>query len=331
MRRGLMRPAAALFPIVLLLAALFGNGEEVANLFFYYCVIQLFSLCSVDSFRNAAAREPGVKRVDRRFSGTWIPVIFGIAVCVFAEYLLEWNQNSTLLIIAAGCIIFEQLFEERMYALSHPSDGVILSVVSNGLLLAGLLIDSSSGVLAPMNASGFYTVCGAGLGMMISIITSYIIEPMHAFSLIPRNIGFFPKACVQTLLYPVLTLMVFPEPGVIVGFMLWRLSRTVCRRAQDESRLLNLLLVTVAGAAIVASVYGLNIDYPIAIFIALVCAAIVFCAPGWRFYVAVALITAALGILITGMEMGIILDIAIIACAAIAVVLNLHKAFLRKV
>lgn len=330
MKRSLMRPTAALFPLVLLAATLFGNGITITNLFFYYCVIQLHSLCSVDSFRNAAAREPGIKRVDRRFSGTWLMIIMGIAVSVVIEYFVSWKQEQIMLVVAAGCIVIEQLFEERMYALSHTSDGAILSIISNVLLLAGLIVDSDKGIISPINISGFYTVCGAALGMMISIVTSYIIEPMHAFSLIPRNIGYFPKAAVQTLLYPVLLLFVFHE-AVIVGFVFWRLSRTVCRRTQDESRPLNLMLITATGAAIITSMFGLSVDYPVALFVSLICVAIVFCAPSWRFYGGIALIAAAISALAPGAELKTIFKVGIIACVVIAIIINLHKAFLKKV
>ena len=79
MKRSLMRPTAVLFPLALLAAALLGNAAAVAELFICYCVMQLFTLCSVDAFRNAAAREPGVRRVDKRFGGTFPVVILGIA------------------------------------------------------------------------------------------------------------------------------------------------------------------------------------------------------------------------------------------------------------
>jgi len=327
-----MRPTAALFPAALLAAALFGNGTEVGNLFCYYCIIQLFSLCSVDAFRNAAAREPGVRRVDRRFSGTWIMIIFGIAACVIAEYCLGWDQNPILEIASVGCIIIEQLFEERMYALSHPSDGAILSVVAIVLLLAGLMIDSSEGMAAPVNLSGFYTLCGAGLGMLVSIIASYIIEPMHAFSLIPRNIGFFPKAAVQMLLYPLIMFLFKNTAANMAGLVIWRLSRTVCRRAQDESRPLNLLIIAICGILAVISVWIPELSaYAEMTALATIVVVLAFCAPGWRIYTGTALIAVAnflssYRFLPKQWNM-----IAVILCCAAAIILNLHKAFLRKV
>jgi len=345
MKKGFMRPAAALFPVALLAASLLGNEIVIENLFVYNCVIQLFSLCGVDSFRNAAAREPGIRRVDKRFSGTWIIILLGIAACAAVEYFLGWDQNPILMIVAAGCIVIEQLFEERMYALSHSSDGAILGVVANVLLFAGLMIDSSEGIASPVNLSGFYTLCGAGLGMLISIIASYIIEPMHAFSLVPRNIGFFPKAAVQSLLYPAVVFAVLAilmdiegEPFaavfqsdfscVFAGLILWRLSRTVCRRANDESRPLNLLLVASCTLLIIGGCFVETLTvFGFFAIIALLCSIIVYCAPSVRLYIGFVLLCVAWLYLSPYSQSHLIG----IACSAVAIILNLHKAFLKKV
>ena len=350
MKRSLMRPTAALFPIVLLVAVLLGNHILVANLFVCYCVMQLFTLCSIDAFRNAAAREPGVKRVDKRFGGTFPIVLLGIAVFALIIWLKAdktvFLNEYVWIIASAGSIIIEQLFEERMWALGHRVDGVVMSIISNVLLLTGLLLDASSGIAAPLDINGFYTICGTGLGMIISVFTSYAVEPMRAFSLIPRNVGFFPKAAVQSLLYPAfITVLVYIATWLdesfveslidtmgtlefMFGFLLWRLSRTVCRRAQDESRPLNLLLVTICAVSIVAGAWMPEFQGFIVTWIVLICAAIVFCAPSWRLYVGIVL-------LLIGIYHRAPIDevkmIPIVACTVGAVVFNLHKAFLRKV
>ena len=351
MKRGLMRPTAVLFPAVLLLAAIFGNESSVDSLFVNWCMIQLLSLCSVDSFRNAAAREPGVRRVDRRFSGAFLTILLGIAATGLIQWrskLFSFRTGDVLLLVEAATAINEQMFEERMFALSHPSDGAILSVVSNLLLLAGLLLDSSGGVAAP--AQAFYTACGAGLGMMISVVASYVIEPMHGFSLSPRNIAFFPKAAVQKLLYPAVTFVLSallirlkPEEGslndvfrmeyqvIFAGWILWRLSRTICRRAGDESRPLNLLLIAAAAIPVLACAWLPAQGYAAAATLALVCAAIVFCAPGVRFYGGAALVLAAFALQIGRPLPEMWNTIAMAVCCAAAVILNLHKAFLRRV
>lgn len=350
MKRSLMRPTAALFPLVLLAATLFGNAITSANLFICYCVVQLFTLCSAEAFRNAAAREPGVRKVDKRFGGTLPVMIIGIAAFI----LLVWFKTDKTVflkeyacIIAAAVIInFEQLFEERMWALGHQVDGVMLSIISNVLLLVGILVDASSGISAPIDVSNFYTACAAGLGLLISVSTSYIVEPMRAFSLIPRNIAFFPKAAIQSLMYPVLMAVFvyistwmddsFMENLIdtigtlefMFGFILWRLCRTICRRAQDESRSLNLLLVSISAVSIVAGVWMPELRGLIVTWIVLICAAIVFCSPSWRLYVGIVLLWVGIFFAEPFYEVRLI---PVIACAAIAIILNMHKAFLKKV
>lgn len=341
MKSMLMRPTAALFPAVLLLSGLKGDRAMTSGLFFYWCMIQLCSLCSVDAFRNAAAREPGVKRVDRRFSGTWPMILLGIAasaaVCMLTGFC------GLPLVIAGGCIIIEQMFEERMYALSRNVDGVVLSIISNALLLVGLLLDASGSMVTPIE--NMFTLCGAGLGMVISIIAAYVIVPMHAFSLVPRNIAFFPKAAVQNLLYPVVIFVILAiftnaegEPFtavfqsdfsyVFAGLILWRLSRTVCRRANDESRPLNLVLVAACALLMIGGCF-VEILYVFGFFaiIALLCAIIVYCAPSVRLYVGFMLLCVA-WLFYSPYNQSHLIGIA---CSAIAIILNLHKAFLKKV
>ena len=220
-----------------------------------------------------------------------------------------------------------------MFALSHPHDGVIMSVISNGLLLAGLAVDRG-GSGAPFE--GFYSLCAAGVGMIIAIVTAYSLEPMRAFSLKPVNIGFFPKAAAQSLTYlPLAALLIGFETPIFVGWMLWRLARTVCRRSADESRPLNFGLTAACGAMLILSAFvGEAHEYAAACVIALLCAEAVYCAPGWRLYVGTALLIGgwALGearIWMNGAQMygQIILSVL----ALVATILNAHKAFLRKV
>lgn len=341
MKRSLMRPTAALFPAVLLVAALVGNGSNCNLLFFAYLSMHLLTLCGVDAFRNAATREPGVRRVDKRFSGTFLQMALGLVLEMVVCKVL-YNEYTFITRVLPVClsawfILIEQLFEERMFALGKTVDGVMLSIISNVLLLAGLLLDASGGLSAPVQ--GFYTACGAGLGMVISIIASYIIEPMHAFSLVPRNIGFFPKAAVQSLLYPAAAILLFGTGvKVYAGFILWRLSRTVCRRSHDEARPLNLLLVTIPSILSIAALWQPVDALAGVASVAMLCAVAVFCAPGWRIYCGAALVTAANVLLYFRMlpgEWNILpaewtIPVVCISCI-IAVILNTHKAFLRKV
>lgn len=337
MKKYLMRPTAALFPLACMLPCFFGGAEMVRRVLNEYFLVQLLSLCSAEAFRNASAREPGLRRVDKRFGGALLVMILGGAAAALLNlYFHPMGGDWKLWIVplAMGFLInIEQLFEERMWAIGKQVDGVVQGLVFYSLMAGGMIIDAGRGLEGPV--AGFYGGCGAALGALIALAAAYITEPPRGFSLLPRNIGFFPKAAVQSLLYPAAVFFLIETMGVIAalaGYVLWRLSRTVCRRAADESRPLNLLLIF-ASAALVSAGKWIPMAYGFAAVLALVCAAMVFCAPGVRFYIGCALVVAAQAILITGGIPGLEAYAHPMAWAIclIAVVLNLKKAFLRKI
>ena len=344
-----MRPTAALFPLALLIAAAMGRAQA-AHLALFYYGMQLCTLCAVDCFRNGAAREAGVRRVDRRFGGGVLQLMLGMGLLLAAMLLcpeLKPHFNAGLF-AAAGCVTLEQLFEERMYALGRRLDGVALSGIANLLLLAGLLLDGAGGVEAqlPLALDAPFTLGAAALGALIALATAYLVEPAHGFSLKPVNLALFPRACVQTLLYPAAALAVAAlwdgsvraEP-LLYGMLLWRLARTTCRRTDEESRPLNLLLMALM--AIPAIIWALRPDgtlrgmellpFAAAALLAGICAGIVFCAPAWRYWLGFVLLLAA-GALNVLQPLPDVWNMAAgCVCCLIALVLNLYKAFLRKV
>ena len=353
MNGRLMRPTAALFPLAALIAAAMGSALAGRLVLLYYAT-QLCTLCAVDCFRNGAAREPGVRRADRRFGGGITQLVLGIGLLLAGMLLcpvLKPHFNAGLF-AAAGCVTLEQLFEERMYALGRRVDGVVLSVIANLLLVAGLLLDGAGGVELelPHVADCSFTLGGAALGALIALGTAYLVEPGHGFSLKPVNLALFPRACVQTLLYPAAALAiaaVLPEDvrgmyvglePLLYGLILWRLARTTCRRTDEESRPLNLLLVTLmaittASGAIFPelSLCGLPlISFAAAAALAALCAGVVFCALAWRYWLGFALVLAANALTVLKPLPEIWNIAASCACCLIALVLNLHKAFLRK-
>lgn len=362
MKRSLMRPTDVLFPLASIAASKLGNVYSPFYVLICYYILQLFSLCAVDCFRNAASREPGVRRVDKRFGGAILPILFAIGVSILL-FLKFAEESSELIYImptfgAAVCLIFEQLFEERMHAIGKSVDVVMMSVVSSVLFFGGMMLDSCWKLESPLDS--IFTLCGAGMGMVISMIASLISEPLKSFSLVPRNLGFIPKALVQTLLYPAaMCVILFMQVRrgddyihalekylalpLLYGLIPWRLSRTVCRRTQDESRTLNLLLIGFAALGIIyhapfemMGFYFKGVEiYQIAmhicseaLIVALICGAIVFCAPSVRFYVGTILIVVAGNMCRWDPPYG---GYIIIALCLIAVVLNLKKAFLKKI
>ena len=354
MNRRLMRPTAALFPLAALIAAAMGSALAGRLVLLYYA-LQLFTLCAVDCFRNGAAREPGVRRADKRFGGGITQFLLGTGLLLAALMLCPRLKPhfSAGLFAAAGCVMLEQLFEERMYALGRRVDGVVLSVIANLLLVAGLLLDGAGGVEANLLLAldAPFTLGGAALGALIALGTAYLVEPAHGFSLKPVNLALMPRACAQTLLYPAAALAicaVLPEnvrkgfvglEPLLYGLILWRLARTTCRRTDEESRPLNLLLValTAIPAAIGAVLPELTlcglpmISFAAAAALAALCAGVVFCAPAWRYWLGFALVLAADALLVLKPLPERWNMIAGCACCLIAVILNLHKAFLRRV
>ena len=353
MNRRLMRPTAALFPLAALIAAAMGSALAGRLVLLYYAM-QLCTLCAVDCFRNGAAREPGVRRADRRFGGGITQLVLGIGLLLAGMLLcpeLKPHFNAGLF-AAAGCVTLEQLFEERMYALGRRVDGVVLSVIANMLLVAGLLLDGAGGVELelPHVEDCPFTLGGAALGALIALGTAYLVEPGHGFSLKPVNLALFPRACVQTLLYPAAALAiaaVLPEDvqgmyvglePLLYGLILWRLARTTCRRTDEESRPLNLLLMALMATP--AIIWALRSDgtlcgvelrpYAVASLLAGICAGAVFCAPAWRYWLGCALLLAAGALNALHPLPDVWNTVAVCACGLIALVLNLHKAFLRR-
>ena len=359
MKRGLMRPAAALFPLVLMAASLLGAEMICTELFLIWLVMQLCSLCSAGAFRNAAAREPGMRRVDRLFSGAMLLSLLSIAAVAAIEFFFAWEGHSLLewigLFAAAAGIMIEQVFEERMYALSRPVDGAMLSLISDGLLFVGLMMDRSGTYVLP--AANFFTGCAGALMALISVISAYIVQPIRGFSLIPRSIPAFPKACAQGLMYFVMVAglgLLMLKAGrkdfiagfehdfsaIFFGMIPWQLARTVCRRAPDESRPLNLMLVCFANLPLISSVaiaYFLPefaLAEPMLRFgfmglAALLAGLVMYCAPGVRIYVGAAL-TAIAAFFCMDLQASWT-PIAVCVLGMATIILNLKQAFLRKV
>lgn len=340
MKGRLVRPTAVLFPLVCGVGAWLGSEPFIAH----YFALQLFSLCAADSFRNAATREPGVRRVDRRFSGAFVPLLFAVGLALLLVKLGLGFESAAVAMAplwVAAPVAIEHLFEERMFALGRKLDGAMLSGVANALLLTGMLLDWAAG-------GGLrYLTGGAALGAAVSVLTNYAIERPHGFSLVPRNLGDAPLACVQTLLYPVALgladallgkwrlwedLAGAPGLAPFYGLMLWRLARTPHRRTADESRGMNLLLLALTGAGVAAGAW-MEALAPLGLagLLGLICAGAVFCAWTPRFAAGVVLLLAAglpwpgAGVALPVWEGWLRLALALAAPA-----LNAKGAFLRK-
>ncbi|MBQ3575573.1 MAG: hypothetical protein IJA26_07870, partial [Clostridia bacterium] len=285
MKRRLMRPSAAFFPFVLLISALF--GDELTTLIFLllWYALQITTLCAPVAFCNAAAREPGVRRVGRRFFGGIMQCILGGALLFVPIGMLSSSAalSGGLITLAAGAflIIIEQMFEERMFALGRKVDGTLLSLICNGLLLLGLMLDAGSGINAPeiysrmlgrsVELRNFYLLCGCSAAVIVSIAITLLIARGKGFTPLPVNCGHGPKAMLQVLLYPAAVFIAVRALDtsinlrhLLVGMILWQLSRTVCRRTRPESRPLDWLLTAITAVfAVLACLHPAFLPYAI--------------------------------------------------------------------
>ena len=335
MKQRLIRPTAALFPIVGIIGAACWDAEKILQLYACYYLVFLCTLCAAEYFRNAAAREPGVRRVDQKFSGALLLLLIGAIITgvliLTPGYSKQKVPEQGSFFIIAWLLHVEHLFEERMYAFGRRLDGIILSCIANGALLFGFLMEEKA--MAVSSVPLLSIIIAAGAGTLISIVTSYVIEPMHGFSLKSIERRYIRDALIQTGLYisgcvvaykylrPHNEALSFP---FLFGLIPWRLARTICRRTADESRPLNLFLTAYAAIpAAIAAWLPAAAPFAITAAIALLCGAIVFCTPSKRLCIGIALIAASL--------IPIPMPLISTALAAAAIIINMKQAFLKKV
>ena len=275
MKKWLIRPASALFPASMALGWVF-MPEFVSKIMLAYLAVALLSGCAAQAFRNAATREPARRRVDRRFFGGLSMILLSTLlvslVCLFTG---QWGQMY-LAILAGFALNIEQMFEERSYALGRAIDAPLMAPVS-ALLTAGGALTGKEMLFSIL------ILAGALFALLFSLLRTH----PQCVDLLPRNLGFFPKAALQSLLYPLVCAAFFLYNGngsqlplALVGGMLWRLGRTPCRRTADEARQFNLIAVTFC-AALLAWKLG-EADSMIVILIALLCTFAVFLTPTRR-------------------------------------------------
>lgn len=332
MKNRLIRPSAALFPLSMLVACGLECADTVYMLLLFYFALQIFSLCAVDCYRNAAAREPSPRKADRRFWASAVmlalsPILLG---CLSLACGGEIGGANLRFYLAPWLILIEQLFEERLYTLGRRFDGNLLALLANGLLFAGILLDGENGAM-------LYTTVMAGAGALVAALASLVIAPPKGFALLPINLGFAPKAAVQCLLFPAAAFALMQlqydftpfSLFLLPGYGLWRLSRTTCRRSADESRAMNLILCVCAAASLLADCFVSEMKImALGCILSLLCALIVFLRSSIRNLSAAALLILALVLREREIAHCTVIVAALCLCA---VAINLKHAFLKKV
>ena len=273
--RMLMRPANALFPLSMLAAICLGRGEAALALMRWHLLLQLCGFCAADCFRLGAVREPGVRRVDRRFFGGIVQFLMGAALALLAE------RRISLDFFAALCIGLERFFEERLYARCEQLDGALLSGIASLLLLTGLQLDGG--------AIGFYTLCGALLGALIGLLANLVLARFRGHSSLPCNLLLAPRALLQSALYPALAICAvralrIDESAALApflsGLILWRLAQSPAPRGPGERLPLALLVLFALLSALVARLINPALRPHLhAILLSALCIA---CATYWR-------------------------------------------------
>ncbi len=246
MKKWLIRPASALFPASMALGCVF-MPEFVSKIMMAYLAIALLSGCAAEAFRNAATREPARRRVDRRFFGGLSMILLStLIVSLICLFTGQWGKMY-LAILAGFAFNIEGMFEERSYALGGTIDAPLMATISALLTVGGALTGREM-------LFALFITAAALFALLFSLLRTH----PQCVDLLPRNLGYFPKAALQSLLYPpvcagffLYNRKGFELPLALAGGMLWRLGRTPCRRTADEARQFNLIAVTFSAALIV--------------------------------------------------------------------------------
>lgn len=295
MKRKLLRPYAALFPPTLLASAVFGDQALTLRFLGAYFALQIASLCAPVAFCNAAAREPAMRRLGRRFWGGLTQLFLGAALlfCALRLVPLPFDARDGEILIAALLVLIEQMFEERMTAVSRSVDATLLALISGVFVLLGLVL-TAEGTLPNSTPLRYpYLLGGCVLSALLGAVLTLLLAGGRGFTPLPINYGFAPKAMAQELLYPALiaAAVVWGKteptlPAVLTGWMLWRAIRSVCRRTRGESKAPDWFLCIVSAAlSLLAYLFPTILPYALCASAVLLCAMAVYLAPSPRLYV----------------------------------------------
>ena len=319
MKNRLIRPASALFPASMAVCCAF-MPDFTLRILLAYLAITLLSLCSAEAFRNAATREPSPRRVDRRFFGGLTMILLStVIVSLICVSLGRWS-TMYLAVLAGFALNIEQMFEERSYALGNAIDAPLMALVCALLTVGGALTKQEMFVSLALVAAALF-----------ALLLSLLRTQPQCFDPLPRNLGFFPKAALQSLLYPLVCIGLYLyNPGektltaALIGGVLWRTARTPCRRTADEARQFNLFALTFTAVLLCLNAY-LQMDSGAAALVSLLCVFAVYLTPTLRLCLGTTMLTAAFVCQITKIPA----YVAYALCAA-ALLLNIKPATLTK-
>lgn len=354
MNKGHMRLVDICFPLSGIAAALMDFPYVLTEIFMVYYMLQVLSLCAVDSFRNAAAQERDVQGINRRFGGGLAQLGIGFILCAVMGCIggedFAYVASTLLVLCSVTFVLIEQLFEERMRALGKSGIALRMGIVSAMLFIAGVFAEEMLALDEPFY--GMILFCCTGLGTAIAGFQSHRTAPLEGLSFQPRNMRFCAKACVQTLLFPTaLFFMLLMEidrgeryiPVVewetvlplCLGLIPWRLCRAVHRRTREESRGAGFIALASGALGVIACAllelmpYGFD-HIELAricadtLVLAMMCSVIVFCRANIRLCAGMALVAAAGWLLRIYIPYG---ELIVAAMCVLAVIANLKDIF----
>lgn len=233
MKFKLFRKSSLFLPIFLIAAFMYTGAESALIFLCCYAVILFFTADMPGSFRNASASQPGIRRVDAFFLGALIQGAVGVLLCFAVGTAAKVTDPSRLsTFVATALLIFEHLFEERLYAVGRRIDATLLALITSVLAYAGFSLEN------PVPS------CIAAL--LIAMIVTLVNQPLH-FRRPLSCIFFAPRALLRDFCCPAvmsfLALKSYASPLIcIAGIGITRFSGTFARCSPDETRLPRLLI-----------------------------------------------------------------------------------------
>lgn len=227
MKRSPFRLASILLPAAFFIAACVKQDRNIFDLFCVYLIQLVLSCNAPGSFRDGAATEPGVRKVESRFIGAVCQSVIGIVILFALHAFISLPiAISVTLIAVSSLILIVQLLEERLFAIGRETDGTLLSLISSVLLSAGLITDH---ILVP-------ALISLAIAATVTLFNRPITfrKPIFNFPFTMRSL-LRDWMCPALMTLPVIFLSQ-PMAYAFAAWMITRACRTFARCSADESR-----------------------------------------------------------------------------------------------
>lgn len=274
MKKNLKRPrlarfADALLPLSLLIVAASGGALDCFYLTLCALGARLLALSTAGSVRAAFAEQPSMRDVRGSVKCALLMQPLGSAILagILGAVSREWLTAGGLMWILAGLALnLEQVFYEYLYSAGDGRSAFLSRLITAALCGAGILL-AGSRIWA-------VSVC-CGLAALASCAVALATGGGLKGRINAGPIRCAPRFLLQDILYPAayagLSLWnpmgLFTNHTVIVsaffaGLTVYSLCRTAFRRSHLEARPMNVALLIVAAACILAGCAVLFLTLP---------------------------------------------------------------------